>query len=227
MLARLLALVLVPVAIQAQVMRDSIITVNTARSFRVSADRASLFVSVEGTAETAREAVSRAEAKLAAVTAALRGARDGVEMGAPVTFSVGPTMSARGFPGAPAAPSLTARAAIRVQVTRLSYLAPAVSAALDAGAAGASSVVFESTSADSTRRAVVVEALTDARKEAEAIAASLGGRVGALVDVSTSGGDRGFQGPTVFAFDGGFGQQGFAPEVLLNVTVIMRFRLIR
>lgn len=31
----------------------------------------------------------------------------------------------------------------------------------------------------------------------------------------------------MFAFDGGFGQQGFAPEVHLNVTVTMRFRLVR
>lgn len=180
MIARYLALLLVPASLQGQVTRDSVITVNTMRSVRVSADRASLFVSVEGTAETAREAVSRAEAKLAAVTAALRSVRDGVEIGAPVTFSVGSTMSVRGYPGPAAAPSLTARSAIRVQVSRLSQLAPAVAAAIDAGAAGASTITFESTAADSVRRVFVVEALADARREAEAIAAGLGGRVGAL-----------------------------------------------
>ena len=72
---RMLALALAPAALNAQIIqtgRDSVITVSAARTSRVTADRASLYVIVEGTAETATDAVARVETKLGGVSDALK-----------------------------------------------------------------------------------------------------------------------------------------------------------
>jgi len=61
---RLLVLVLLPLPLQAQAVRDSIVTVTASRISRIAPDRASLYVVVEGTAETAVDAVARVETKL-------------------------------------------------------------------------------------------------------------------------------------------------------------------
>jgi uncharacterized protein len=191
-------------------------------------DRATFFVSVDGTAEVAKDAVARAETKVAAVRDALSRTNSGAEIGPAVSYSVGPSQSMRYFPQAAVGPSFTARVAIRVQVTRLATLATTIATALDAGAAQSTPPVFESSQADSVRRAAIADAMPAARREAEAVAASLGGRLGALVDVSTSGADRVLQGKqSVFAFDMGYAGMGVAPDVVVNLTTTARFRIVR
>ncbi len=223
----LLALLLVPTLLGAQLSRDSVIAVNTNRLVRLVPDRATLFVTVEGTAETSRDALARADSKLVAVMAALRALGPGIELGTPVAYSVGPTPGARGYPGAPSSPTVTARTAVRVHVARLALLASAFTAAADAGAAGTGALAFESSQSDSARGAEVAAALATARREADAIAAVLGGRIGGIVDISTSSQDRLYQQPAMLPMEGSMGQPTFAPEVTLNIMVNARFRLVR
>jgi uncharacterized protein len=227
MVRHALLLCVIPLTLSAQIARDSVISTSVTRTARLAPDRASLFLSVEGTAETAREAVARADAKVTTVRDALSRVPAGSEVGPAVSFSVGPTQTMRGFPSPPVAPSYSARAAVRLHVARLSTLAITVAAALDAGAAQVTMPVFESSQADSVRRAIIAEAISSARRDAEAIAVGLGGRLGALVDVTTSGSDRGPPVPNVFGFDGGYSGPSIAPDVVITVTLTVRYRLVR
>jgi len=220
-------ILLAPAALNAQVMRDSVIAVNSTRTVRLTPDRATLFVTVEGTAETSRDALAVADAKLAAVLRAVRGLGDGVQLGTPIAFSVAPTPGARGYIGSPTVTTLTARTAVRVYVSRLSDLARTFAAVADAGAAGTSALTFESSVADSARRAEVASALVMARQEASAIAATLDGHLGGVVDISTTSNDRAFLQPAMLPMEGMMGQPAQAPEVLVSVTVTARFRLVR
>jgi uncharacterized protein YggE len=226
---RLLVLTLVPLSMQAQVVqafRDSVITVTASRNSRIVADRASLYVVIEGTAETAPDAVARVETKLKAVSAALKGFGSRLEVDAPIAYAVGATPLPNGFPGVASPASNIARSVIRVQLIRPAEVANVVAAALSAGAASSSALTFESSVADSARRARIAEALAAARMDAEAIAQALGAHLGALVDVSTTGGNPGFQGQNTLSFDNRFTQQAMPPEIAINTSVTVRYRLI-
>ena len=220
-------LAVLPLTLEAQAVRDSIITVTASRTARVAADRATLYVTVEGTAETAIDAVARVDTKIKGVTEALKSLGARVVSDAPIGYTVGPTPAPNGFPGVATPASNLARTVIRVSVTRMDQLAHMIAAVLGAGAVGTSAVTFEAAATDSVRRARIAEALAVARLDAEAIAASLGGRLGALVDVSSTGGASGFQQPTVLSFDTRFGQQAMAPEVTFTTNVTVRYRLVR
>jgi len=225
---RYLLLAAVPVTLNAQVVRDSIITVTASRTARIAADRASLYVTLEGTAETATDAVARVDTKIKGVTEALKALGARVVSEPPIAYTVGPTPAPTGFPGVATPASNLARTVIRVNVSGSEHLAHMIAAVLGAGAVSTSSVTFEATTADSVRRTRIAEALAVARLDAEAIAASLGGRLGALVDVSTTGNLlTGFQQPTVLSFDNRFGQQSMAPEVTITTNVTVRYRLVR
>lgn len=217
---------LIPFGLSAQIQRDSVIAVNMTRTVKLAPDHASWFVTIEGTAETSAAAQALAESKATAVTRALRALGPTVELGSPVAFSVGPTPGMRGYPGSPSQPTTTARTAMRVRVTRMADLARALAAASEAGAAGASGVTFESSVADSARRAEVAKALAMLRQEAEIIASALDGRIGGLVDVSTTSSDRVFGQPTMLPMEG-MNQPTLVPEVSVSVTVTARFRLVR
>ncbi|MCU0633613.1 MAG: SIMPL domain-containing protein [Gemmatimonadaceae bacterium] len=227
MVRRTLLLLSVPLLLEAQATRDSVVSTTVTRTVRVAPDRATLFVGIDGTAETAREAVARAEAKVAQVRDALTRAGAGVELGPAVTVSVGPSPNMRGFPSPSVASSYSARVAMRLTVTRLTALATSVAAALDAGAAQGSYPAFESSQADSVRRAVAAEALPIARRELEAVAAGLGGQLGALLEVSTSTMDRSPGVGTMIAFDGSFGGPTIPPDVAFTVNITVRYRLVR
>jgi uncharacterized protein YggE len=224
---RLLVLTLLPLSMQAQVIqafRDSVVTVTASRNSRILADRASLYVVVEGTAETAPDAVARVETKLKAVSAALKGFGSRLEVDAPIAYAVGATPLPNGFPGVASPASNIARSVIRVQLIRPAEVANVV--ALSAGAASSSALTFESSVADSARRARIAEALAAARMDAEAIAQALGAHLGALVDVSTTGGNPGFQGQNTLSFDNRFTQPTMPPEIAINTSVTVRYRLI-
>jgi len=222
-------LALLPLSLGAQTVRDSVITVSATRSTRVFPDRASFYVSVEGTAETATDALVRAETKFKGVTDAIKALGPRAEMERPVAYSVGPTQPPNGYPTVPMPGTNTARMVARVQVTRPEQLANVVSALLGGGASATAMLVFETTVADSIRRARMADALSVARKDAEAIAQSLGGTLGALVDVSSSspGANSVFPAAAVFNFDTRFQQSVPSPEVPITATVTLRYRLVR
>jgi uncharacterized protein YggE len=223
---RLVALVLLPMSLRAQTQRDSVVTATASRSTRIAADRATFYVLVEGTAETAPDAVARVETKLKAVSTALAGFGNRVEAERPIAYAVGATPAPNGYP-VPAVPaSNVARSVIRVHLNRVDQAANVVAAALAAGATNASSVSFESSVADSVRRARIGEALAVARSDAETLAAALNGRLGEFLDVSTNGQQVFPQQPTL-SFDNRFSQPPLAPEVTVTANVTVRYRLVR
>ncbi len=224
---QLLALALLPLQLPAQTVRDSIITVTASRSSRVPPDRASLYVIVEGTAETATDAVTRVDTKVKAVSDALKALGSRVVLDPPVAYGVGPSPSPSGYPMASQTATNIARSVVRVQLGRPEQTANVVAAAINAGAASSSSLSFESSAADSVRRARIGDALGVARLDAETIATSLGARLGALVSVSTTGGPFNFQQPLSLNFDNRFGQQASVPEITITATVTVQYRLVR
>ena len=225
---RYLLLALLPLRLPAQAVRDSVITVTATRTARVAPDRATLYLIIEGTAETATDAVARVETKLKVVTDALKTLGSRITVEPAMAYGVGPTPSPNGFPSTAMPATNLARSVLRVQVTRPDQVANIVATAIGAGAAGSSSLTFESSVADSVRRARIGEALGVARADAEAIAASLGARIGALVGVTTGTQNFGFQQPTMLTFDNRyFGQQAPAPDVVVATTITAQFRLVR
>jgi uncharacterized protein len=224
---RFLALALLPLRLPAQAVRDSIISVSASRTSRVAPDRASLYVIVEGTAETPTDAVARVDTKLKMVSEALKALGSRVSLDAPVAYGVGPNLAQNGYPGMSTPVTNIARSVVRVQLSRPEQIANVVAAALGAGAANTSSLAFESSVTDSVRRARIGEALNVARMDAEAIASSLGARLGSLVSVSTTGGQFGFQPPATLNFDNRYGQQTSAPEIVITTTVTVQYRLVR
>lgn len=79
-----------------------------------------------------------------------------------------------------------ARNAITVRVTQLERIGAIIDAALARGATHVQDVAFESSRADSARRAALGEASAEARADAEAVARAMGGSLGSLLDASTS-----------------------------------------
>lgn len=226
MTRRWLLPMLFPALLAAQTTRDSVVTASATRTARLPADRASLLVSVEGTAETAREAVARAEVKAATVSEALRRISGGSEVGRPMAFSVAPPPTMRSFPSAPTGPSFTAKIAIRLVIANLGQMPTLLATALDAGATTTSTAAFEASAADSVRRKLTADALTAARADAQAIAANLGGQLGAVVDAGTSAPFSNIV-PSMFFPVESFSQQTAAPEVTITVTANVRYRLVK
>jgi uncharacterized protein YggE len=223
-----LIVLMIPAGLGAQMSRDSVISVTVTRSFRLAPDRATFFVTIDGTAETSRDALAVGDAKLLAVLSALRNIGDGVVLGTPTPFSVAPPPSSRGFPGTSSGATVTSRTAVRATITRLSELARTFAAATDAGATGTSALAFQSSAADSARRVELAVALSTARQDAAVIARALDGRVGGLVEVQSSSDDRVYFNQTaMLPMEGFAGQPTLAPEVLGSVSVTVRFKLIR
>ena len=225
---RLLAIALVPFAAHAQVARDSIISASSSRTSRLTPDRASFFVVVEGTAETAVDAVARVESKLKGVTDALRGFNSRIDIDRPIAYNVGPTPPPNGFPSNTGPATNLARSLIHVTTSRTDQISGLIAAALGAGAANTTPLTFESSAADSVRRTRIAEVLASVRGDAEALAQALGGRLGSVVDVSTNAGGPSFNPLSYLVFDTRFGAgQATAPEVVITTSVSIRYHLIR
>jgi len=225
MRTRFLVLALVPLPLAAQA-RDSIIAVSSTQTMRIAPDRASFYLLVEGTAETTADALARVNTKLKAVTDALKTFGSRVSLNRPMDYGVGPA-PANGYPPPSSMATNVARSIMRVQLNRPEQLAQVIAAALAAGASGSSSLVFESTVADSVRRARIGEVLNSSRLDAEAIANSLGARLGALVSVSVNG-PFGYQGPSVLSFDNRYAQPpSQPPEIVVSTNVNVSYRIVR
>ncbi len=63
---QLILLALLPLHLSAQTARDSIVNVTATRTTRIAPDRATFYLIVEGTAETAADAITRVDTKLKA-----------------------------------------------------------------------------------------------------------------------------------------------------------------
>ena len=204
------------------------IVVTATRTTRIAPDRFALYVTVEGSGETPADAAQRGAQKLQAVTAALQ-PFSGREAIVSVPYGVSPAPNINGFPGSSAQTSYLARYVLRVQPGRVDQITPLAVAAIAAGASSASPPTFEATGADSARRQRYGEALTQARRDAEALAAALGGRLGAVIEVSSNNITPGFSSSNGYvSFMSGYEFRGPVPppDVVVSVTVTVRYRFI-
>jgi uncharacterized protein YggE len=220
----LFMLALTPMVASAQA-RDTTIAVSASRTTRVLADRATLYVTVEGTAETPADALTRAGTKLNAVIEAIQMIRPRVEADRPISYGVA-NAPPQNYTGAPVAPAYLARSVIRVTITRLDQLVILQAAVLAAGAASTPGLVFEASAADSVRRARLSEVIASAKADAEVMAAAQGARLGAIIDMSTNA----FTGqgqPGFLNFDSRYSPQAPAPEVVVTTNITIRYRLVR
>jgi uncharacterized protein YggE len=207
------------------------IVVTATRTARIAPDRFTLYVTVEGSGETPAEAAQRGAQKLQAVTAALQpfSGRDAVVS---IPYGVSPAPNINGFPGTSSQTSFVARYVLRVQPGRVDQITPVAVAAIAAGASSASPPTFEASGADSVRRLRYAEALSQARRDAEALAVALGGRLGPVIEISTNSSPPRLAGSAGFgeyiSFIGSYDFRGPVqpPDVTVTATVTVRYRFI-
>jgi uncharacterized protein YggE len=207
------------------------IVVTATRTTRIAPDRALVYVTVEGTGETPTDAAQRGAQKLQAVTAALQSFGGGRDAIVSVPYGVSPAPNINGFPGSSSQTSFVARYVLRVQPSRIDQITALAVAAIAAGASSATPPTFEASGADSVRRLRFGEALTQARRDAEALATSLGGRLGAVIEVSTNSppsypGSAGSGGYVTFMSGYDFRGPVQPPDVVVTATVTVRYRFI-
>jgi uncharacterized protein YggE len=224
-----LAALILPACLHAQQVRDSVISISVNRSTSVLPDRASAFIIVEGSGETPVDANSRLDTKLKGVTDAIRGLGSIASVERPVSYGVTMAQNPQGYP-MPAVPTTyVSRSVVRLHIAKIDQLASAVATILGAGATNVTSLQFESSTFDALRREKMAEVLALARADAEAVAAALGGRLGALVDVSSSSSPLNpFGAGSQLTFDQRYsGGSVPAPLIMVNANATVRFRLLR
>jgi hypothetical protein len=226
-------LTVLPALVQAQGARldatetEPRIVVTATRTARIAPDKATIYITVEGSGETPAEAAQRGGQKLQAVTAAVQsyGARDAIVS---LPYGVSPAPNMNGFPGSSSQSSFVARYVIRVQPTRVDQVTALAVAAIAAGASATSPPAFEATGADSARRQRYAEALTQARRDAEALATALGGRLGPVVEASSNTGPVFSNNSNFVNFVNRYEYAGPVqpPDVVVTANVTVRYRFI-
>jgi uncharacterized protein len=198
------------------------------RTSRVAPDRVTLYLMVEGSGESPAEASQRASQKLDAVTGAVQKFASGRDGMSTVPYGVSPAQNIPGYPGSSSQTSFLARYVVRIQPSRVDQTTALAAAAIAAGASASSPPLFEASGADSVRRVRYAEALAQARRDAEAIAAALGGHLGAVIEVSSTGGfnPQGSANYVSFMNRYEFAGPVQPPEVMVTATVTVRYRYV-
>jgi len=190
-------------------------------------DRATLFIMIEPQAMSVEEASSRLPVVEKAVLDTLR--RFGLAAGAIQSFSSGITPYRNNMNPSMSGPSFAGRSMIRLELSRLDQLPAITAAALAKGATSISSPTYSFSGADSLRRALVPQAFQQAQREAEVIARAAGGRLGRLIDVSTTSAPNFFNEAnqqvfvTTMGYDSG---QRMTPAATVFVNVATRWVLV-
>ncbi|MFI5208014.1 MAG: SIMPL domain-containing protein [Gemmatimonadales bacterium] len=202
------------------------IVATATRTTRVAPDRAVLYVVIEGSAETPAEAVQRAQAKVQAVNDAIRGA--GVAQGmSTVPLGVSPLPTSNPFGATGQQPPNVARYVVRVAWVDVAQVGTLSAAVIAAGAASGGASTFEASAADSIRHALYGEALGQAQRDAQALAASLGGRLGLVVEATSGAGPTSTSGPNFVNFGSPYQSVSTPlPDVMISATATVRFRFV-
>jgi uncharacterized protein YggE len=170
-------------SVQADTGRTVIAASGQARQVTVP-DRATLFFMIEPQAMSVDEAASRLPVVEKAVLDTLR--RLNLAPNAIQSFNSGIAPYRNNMNPSMSGPSFAGRSMIRVEVSRLDQIPAITAAALAKGASFISSPAFAYSGADSLRRALLPQAFQMAQREAETLARAAGGRLGRLIDVSTT-----------------------------------------
>jgi hypothetical protein len=158
----------------------------------IAPDRATVLISVESRAASAATAASENSSKMKAVLEALRRAGLAQSEITTAVYTVGQDpRSMRVPPGTPGVPTMPieflARNGVRANVRRTEDVGKVIDAALAAGATSISSVQFSSPSTDEARRQAITLAVSQAQKDAAALARAAGGSLGRLLTMSSTG----------------------------------------
>ena len=178
---------LVPSSLASQApQQQEIETVGSAER-RVAPDKATVMLYIESKAPSAASAAAANARTVAAVRDTLR--KLGLDSAATTaSYNVGPNYE-QGDPtvrGEPRRVGYAARTSVRVELKVLDQVGRVIDAGLGRGATGVEGVYFESSHAEEARRAALADAAQAAKRDAEVLAASLGGGIGPLISVTTA-----------------------------------------
>ncbi len=204
------------------------IVVTSTRTSRIAPDRVALYITVEGSGESPAAATQRAAQKLESVRSALRPFAGSTEAVTSIPYGVAPAPNMPGYPGASSQTSYLARHVVRMHSSNLDQLSSLSAAAISAGASTVIPSAFESRAVDSVRRTRHREALAQARSDAESLAAALGGKLGQIIEVSSTEGPSQAESQNFFRFMSNYDFSGpiQQPDVLVRATVAVRYRFI-
>jgi uncharacterized protein YggE len=208
-------------------LRDTTLTVSVTRAGRAPADRASLHFGIESVGETSSAAITRLQEKLKLVLDSVRKASPTSRADAPFVLGVAPS-SQNGYPNN-VTPVHLARAAVRVNLMKLTDMSTLQLAVAGAGALMSSPPLYESSTIDSVWQSKVTEALAAARASAQTAAAAQGYTLGRMLTMNLSGGpQQTFQQPINLNFDArnSFTQLS-VQEVTVTATVGVTYLLVK
>lgn len=151
-------------------------------------DRATLSVAIESRAREASAAGARNAEIVARVTAALGATGIGGDDITTAHYNV--RADWRRQDGERVRNGYVAETLLRIALDDIAAAGKAIDAALDAGANRIDGVQFSSSRADEARREAIALAVQDAMGTAEAMAVAAGGRLGALLELTTEGATR-------------------------------------
>jgi uncharacterized protein YggE len=154
---------------------------------RTSPDRATIFIGVQTRASAAATAGADNARRQRAILDTLKALGLAPEQLSTLNYNVSPEMQYS--PNGQTPPKVTGYTVtntVRAEVRRLDDVGRVIDGALAKGANEISSLQFYSSKADSVRRAALAVAVANARGDAEALAKSAGGSLGALLELSTS-----------------------------------------
>lgn len=151
----------------------------------VAADRATVFIAVETRAATAASAAADNAKRVRAVMDSLRATGLAADQLETANYSVSPQM-----PSVPSASPRTVTYVVTNSVVahlrRIDDVGRVIDAALAKGANEISGLQFSSSKADSVRLVALAAAVADAKSQAEAMAVAAGGKLGQLLELTTS-----------------------------------------
>lgn len=167
--------------------REPEITASGRGEVRLAPAYAAVIVNVTTRANTAVVAASQNAQKVEATMKALRSAglaeKDIVTSGYNLqqVYEHPPNRSL------PEPVGFSANTTLRAEVRRIESLGRVIDAAINAGATGISGIQFFGSNTDEARRSAMVEAVREARADADAIARAAGGSLGRLIALNSGG----------------------------------------
>lgn len=181
------ALLQVPLALSAQVAATAHgpeVATTGEGEVRVTPDRALLMLGVQTQAATAEAAAASNAKLLRAVLDSLRAVGLTAQQLSTANYNVNPQFAPNS--STPRIVGYMVTNSVRAEINSIGQVGRVIDAALAAGANEVSSLSFYSSSEADARRRALSLAVTNARADAEALAAAAGGHLGPLVELTTA-----------------------------------------
>lgn len=193
---RFLYALLLPVPLAAQTPQPPpprTIAVDATGTIERAPEQAKLLLAVESEAATAAEAGRANADQMDRLVAALRQLGLTGDKVRTVGYDLSPIYGRPEDPRPQESPRITGYRAmntVQIQVDSIARVGPIIDAALGAGANRVAGLNFELRDPETARLEALRDAMTSARREAEALAAAAGEELGPPISIQTSGGGR-------------------------------------